>query len=228
MIRFLDIIFSLSALIIFSPIFIFIIIILKFTGEGEIWYFQKRVGKCQEQFDLIKFVTMVKNSENMGTGTVTLKNDSRILPFGKFLRRTKINELPQLINILKGDMSIIGPRPQDKRCFDAFPKSKWEIICSVRPGLSGIGSIVFRNEEEMLADPCNSEKIYDDVIMPYKAELEEWYTHNNSLLNYFKLIILTVIVVLLPRGDKYVNIFFGKLPIPKEEMNSLLKAYNEK
>lgn len=228
MIRILDIIFSLSALFIFSPIFIFIIIILKFTGEGEIWYFQKRVGKCQKQFDLIKFVTMVKNSENMGTGTVTLKNDSRILPFGKFLRRTKINELPQLINILKGDMSIIGPRPQDKRCFDAFPESKWEIICSVRPGLSGIGSIVFRNEEEMLADPSNSEKIYDDVIMPYKAELEEWYTHNNSLLNYFKLIILTVIVVLLPRGDKYIDIFFGKLPVPNEEMNSLLKAYNEK
>lgn len=226
MIRFLDIIFSLLALFIFSPIFIFIIIILKFTGEGEIWYFQKRVGKCQEQFDLIKFVTMVKNSENMGTGTVTLKNDSRILPFGKFLRRTKINELPQLINILKGDMSIIGPRPQDKRCFDAFPESKWKIICSVRPGLSGIGSIVFRNEEEMLADPYNSEKIYDDVIMPYKAELEEWYTYNNSLLNYFKLIILTVIVVLLPRGDKYIDIFFSNLPIPNKDMSRLLEIYN--
>ena len=228
MIRFLDIVFSLSAIFLFSPIFLFVILVLKFTGEGEIWYFQKRVGKHQKKFDLIKFVTMVKNSENMGTGTVTLKNDFRILPFGKILRKTKINELPQLINILKGDMSIIGPRPQDKRCFDAFPKSKWEIICSVRPGLSGIGSIVFRNEEEMLADPYNSEKLYDDVIMPYKAELEEWFTKNNSLINYFKLIILTVIVVLMPRADKYINIFFNNLPIPNDDMGRLLKIYNEK
>tara|TARA_X000000950_G_scaffold215103_1_gene258881 strand:+ start:35867 stop:36550 length:684 start_codon:yes stop_codon:yes gene_type:complete len=226
MIRFLDIFFSSLALLLFSPIFFFVILILKFTGEGEIWYFQPRVGMHQNKFNLIKFVTMIKNSENMGTGTVTLKNDSRILPFGKFLRKTKINELPQLLNILKGDMSIIGPRPQDERCFKAFPSSKWKVICSVRPGLSGIGSIVFRNEEEMLADPDNSEKIYDHIIMPYKANLEEWFTQNNNLLNYLKLIVLTLLVVLLPKGDKYINIFFRNLPTPNEEMSRLQEMHN--
>ena len=123
-------------------------------------------------------------------------------------------------------MSVIGPRPQDRRCFEAFPRSKWEIICSVRPGLSGIGSIVFRNEEEMLSDPNNSEKTYDEVIMPYKAELEEWYTRHNSLLNYFKLIALTVIVVLLPKADEYISKFFNNLPAPNDRMDRLLKMHN--
>ena len=121
---------------------------------------------------------MLKNSENIGTGTVTIKDDPRILPVGHFLRRTKINELPQLINVFLGDMSVIGPRPQDQRCFDAFPVNAQPIIASVLPGLSGIGSVVFRNEEEMIGDPSNADFFYDNVIMPFKAELEIWFVEN--------------------------------------------------
>ena len=119
--RFLDITFSLLALICLLPFLLPIALALKFTGEGEILFSQKRVGKNGKLFNLFKFATMLKNSPNLGSGTVTLKDDPRVLPFGGFLRKTKINELSQLINILRGDMSIVGPRPQTPRCFDVFP-----------------------------------------------------------------------------------------------------------
>ena len=138
MVRFLDIFLSLIALILLSPVFFITSIILKMTGEGEVFFIQERCGQYGEIFNLIKFATMKKNSPNIGTGTVTLKDDPRVLPVGKFLRTTKINELPQLLNVLAGKMSIIGPRPQTQRCFDAFPKSSQEKIANVRPGLSGV------------------------------------------------------------------------------------------
>ena len=117
MLRLFDIIFSGFALIMLSPILLSIIILLKFTGEGEIFFFQDRIGKNGEYFKLFKFVTMLKNSENIGTGTVTLHNDPRILPLGRFLRNTKINELPQLINIFKGDMRYNWASPSNKTLF---------------------------------------------------------------------------------------------------------------
>ena len=125
-----------------------------FDVEGEIFFMQQRIGCRGEPFDLFKFATMLKDSPSMGVGTITLKNDPRILPVGKFLRSTKINEIPQLLNIIKGDMSFIGPRPQTKRCFDAFPPQSQKVIGLVPPGLSGIGSIVFRNEDKMLESWC--------------------------------------------------------------------------
>ena len=103
---------------------------------------------------------MLKNSENIGTGTITVSNDPRVLPFGKFLRRTKINELPQLFNIILGDMSIIGPRPQTERCFNAFPIKSQNIIKKMKPGLSGLGSLVFRNEDQMMADNSNANQFF--------------------------------------------------------------------
>ncbi|MCK4440712.1 MAG: sugar transferase, partial [Sulfurovaceae bacterium] len=169
--RFFDILFSSLALIVLSPLLIIVMIILKFTGEGEIFYVQPRVGEGGKMFNLLKFATMLKDSANMGTETVTVKNDPRVLPFGAFLRKTKINELPQLINILRGDMSVIGPRPQAKRCFLAFPKDIQKSIIKVKPGLSGIGSIIFRDEETMLDNPKIDRLLfYDTVIAPYKGE----------------------------------------------------------
>ena len=100
---------------------VFTSIILLFTGEHQIIYFQKRIGKSLKTFSIWKFTTMLKNSENMGEGLLTVREDPRVLPFGKFLRKTKINELPQLLNIFLGDMSFVGPRPQTQRCFYAFP-----------------------------------------------------------------------------------------------------------
>jgi lipopolysaccharide/colanic/teichoic acid biosynthesis glycosyltransferase len=177
------------------------------------------VGKGGEMFGLLKFATMLKNSPNIGTGTITVKGDSRVLPFGKFLRKSKINELPQLINILKGDMSVIGPRPQDMRCFIVFDKQDQENIKKVRPGLSGIGSIVFRDEESIMdrADTVDKEKFYDTVISPYKGKLESWYFNNRSLLLYFQLIWLTFYVVV--KSDAKINYhkLFNKFPrIPIE------------
>jgi len=222
LIRFFDILFSGIALIVLLPLLIPVMIILKFTGEGEVFYLQERIGKDGKPFKLIKFATMLKNSPNMGTGTVTVKDDPRVLPFGRILRKTKINELPQLINILKGDMSIIGPRPQTPRCFLAFPKKSQEAIKQVKPGLSGIGSVVFRNEEEILDDlNIDRLKFYDEVIAPYKGELEEWFIKNRNLYTYFMLIFLTIWAVINPTTKLHFKIF-KDLPKPPKELKGKL------
>lgn len=219
MIRAFDIIFASLALIFLAPLLIPVIIALKLTGEGELFFTQKRIGKNQEVFELFKFATMLKNSEHIGTGTVTVKDDPRILPFGKFLRKTKINELPQLVNILLGQMSLIGPRPQDKRCFDAFPEHMHATITSVAPGLSGIGSIIFRNEEEMIDGSADPDSFYDNLVMPYKAELEAWFVTNRSIKLYFLLILATLVAVAMPDQLKTWKWFRG-LPKPPEELSA--------
>ena len=198
--RLLDIIFSGLALVLLAPLLLPVVLILRFTGEGEIFFRQNRVGQGGKPFGLLKFATMLKDSPNMGAGTITLKDDPRVLPVGRVLRKTKINELPQLINVLKGDMSIIGPRPQTRRCFDAFPKPAQKAILTVRPGLSGIGSIVFRGEEDMMHAAGDPDHFYDHVIMPYKGALEEWYVRHQGLGTYLRLIALTAWVVLRPRS----------------------------
>ena len=215
--RFFDILFSGLALVVLIVPLSVIMVLLKFTGEGEVFYKQERIGKGGKVFSVLKFATMLKDSANIGTGTVTLKNDSRVLPMGKFLRKSKINELPQLFNIFGGSMSIIGPRPQTRRCFDAFPQEAQAEIIKVRPGLSGIGSIVFRNEEDMMDDAENADMIYNDVIMPYKGDLERWYVSNKSLFVYFACIILTVWVVLTAKGDAVFQLF-NTLPKPPENL----------
>lgn len=216
--RFFDIIFTSIALVLLSPIFVFLIFILRITGEGEIFFRQNRVGQGGKNFKLFKFATMLKDSPNMTTGTVTVKDDPRILPMGKFLRKTKINELPQLINIFNGDMSFIGPRPQTQRCFEAFPLILQKEIIKVRPGLSGIGSIIFCNEEDMICKNNEPEKFYDEIIMPYKGSLENWYVSNQNIFTYFSLIILTIWVV-LGLNSQMIWKFFRDLPSPPKELD---------
>ncbi len=198
--RIFDITFSLLAIIFFLPLFIIISLILKMTGEGEILFFQKRVGINSEPFYVWKFVTMVKDSPNIGTGTLTISDDPRILPFGKILRKSKINELPQLFNILKGDMSII--------------------IYSNKPGLSGIGSVVFRNEESFLKD-LDSRNLYSSLIGPYKEDLEIWYHNNKSISLYFFLIIATIWVLIRPES-KILWRVYKSIPEPKNELKELM------
>ena len=178
---------------------------------------QARVGLHGEYFGLYKFATMLKDSPNIGSGTVTLKDDPRVLPVGKFLRKTKINELPQLLNIFFGSMSIIGPRPQTRRCFDAFPQQSQIAIMQVRPGLSGLGSIAFRGEEDMIDESTDPDRFYDEVIMPYKGLLEEWYVANESLTLYLKAIFATAVVVLVPSSRVLWSLFAG-LPAPPDEL----------
>lgn len=207
--RVFDVIFAGLALLILVPLLVPVALLLRFTGEGEVFYVQERIGRGGKPFGLYKFATMLKNSPSLGTGTVTVKGDPRVLPVGRFLRKTKLNELPQLLNILKGDMSIIGPRPQTLRCFNAFPpKSQAEII-KVRPGLSGIGSIVFRDEEELMHASNEPERFYDEVIMPYKGALEEWYVAHQGLRVYLAAIFVTAWIVIQPRSSMVWRAFPG-------------------
>lgn len=211
--RFFDLLLSSAAIIVLSPILLIIITILRFTGEGEVFFGQDRVGKNQAKFRLLKFATMLKNSESLGSGTVTLKNDFRVLPFGKFLRITKLNELPQLFNIFLGQMSIIGPRPLHSKQFSFYSDADQQIISSVMPGLSGVGSIIFRDEEKILQNSSDPDKTYTQQITPKKAALERWYVQNKSILLYFKLIVLTLIAVVFSDMDmkKFFNGLEGRL-----------------
>jgi len=201
--RFLDIILSFISIVLFSPFFIPIMIILKFTGEGEIFYFQERVGENRKPFELFKFASMLKNSPSIGSGELTLKNDPRILPVGNFLRKTKINELPQIFNVFLGDMSIIGPRPQTVKYFNYYPEQDQIYLCKVKPGLSGIGSIVFRDEEEMCVETEGRtvEDIHKEDIIPRKIELERWYVENHSIWVDIKIIFVTIWIIIFSESE---------------------------
>ncbi|NCE72621.1 sugar transferase [Odoribacter sp. Z80] len=177
-------------------------LILWCTGEHKVWYLQKRVGYQNRIFSIFKFATMLKNSPNMGTGSLTTRNDPRVLPFGRFLRKTKINELPQIFNVLNGTMSMVGPRPQMEVDFKRFPEHIQQMIYKVRPGITGIGSIVFRDEERFLSQPdINPIAFYTEKIAPYKGELEIWYQKHASLRLDLKLMFLTIWVIVNPKSN---------------------------
>jgi lipopolysaccharide/colanic/teichoic acid biosynthesis glycosyltransferase len=219
--RFFDIVFSLSALLCLSPLLLPVVVVLRFSGEGEIFFLQQRTGRGGKLFDLYKFATMLKDSPNLGSGTVTLKSDPRVLPVGKFLRKTKINELPQLLNVILGDMSVVGPRPQTPRCFDVFPENLQPVISKVRPGLSGIGPIVFRDEESILSENEASVDFYDQVIAPYKGEVEAYYVERQNIYTYFAIIMLTVWVVVFTKSELVWKIF-SHLPPPPDSLQKHL------
>ena len=219
--RFFDIVFSGLSLLLLSPLLIPLAIILKCSGEGEVFFLQERVGKEGKLFKLFKFATMLKDSPNLGTGTVTIRDDPRVLPVGQFLRKTKINELPQLLNILFGNMSVIGPRPLTSHTFGSYLDATQAVIKQVRPGLSGVGSIIFRGEEDIMHGATASVDFYDNVILPYKGALEEWFVSNKSLYIYFLAIFITVWVVLFPKTKVAWTVFKG-LPEPPEELKKAL------
>ena len=206
--RFCDIIASLIALVILSPVFLVIMTILKFSGEGEVFYRQQRVGYKTKRFGIWKFATMVKNSASIGTGDVTLRNDPRVTRVGRFLRITKLNELPQLFNIVNGDMSVVGPRPLMPDGFNRYSTYIQERIYNVVPGLTGIGSIVFRDEEEIVSkSSLPPYECYEKVIMPYKGELELWYQENQSFYTDLVLIFLTVWYIFNPHSNLVFRVF---------------------
>jgi len=211
--RLFDIVVSLITLIILIPVFIPIMIILKFSAEGEIFYFQERYGIKNSKFQIWKFATMLKNSMNIGTGSITLQNDPRVTRIGFFLRKTKINELPQIINIIKGDISLVGPRPLVIKTFKAYNKAVQSKIYNVKPGLTGIGSIIFRDEELILSAVKDEDpyEFYKRVIAPYKGELEMWYQSNRSFFIDLKLIFMTAWVIFVPTSKLYEK-WFKDLP----------------
>tara|TARA_Y100000589_G_scaffold52985_1_gene44109 strand:- start:1114 stop:1770 length:657 start_codon:yes stop_codon:yes gene_type:complete len=209
--RVCDFIISAFALVILSPLLFPIAILLKLTGEGEIFYLQERIGINGRKFYLIKFATMLKNSPNMGAGELTLRDDSRVLPVGKFLRKSKLNELPQLWNIVIGNMSIVGPRPMVPNTYAEYSKEAQNKLNTIRPGLTGIGSIIFRDEEKFLENKKDPLEFYKNEIIPYKSDLEMWYVDNNNFINYLKCILITAWVILFPKSSIY-NYFFKDLP----------------
>jgi lipopolysaccharide/colanic/teichoic acid biosynthesis glycosyltransferase len=208
--RVFDVLLSFFVILVFSPILFLITIALKFTAEGEVFYLQKRIGYKNSIFKIWKFATMLKNSMNMGTGNITLENDFRVTRFGKILRKTKINELPQLFNILKGEISIVGPRPLVTRDFEAYPLNIQKIIYNVKPGLTGIGSIVFRDEEKIISenyDKNDPHIYYKEVIAPYKGVLELYYQKNQSFILDLKIIFLTAWVILFSNSNLHFKLF---------------------
>lgn len=214
--RIFDFFSSLLLFLLLIPLFIPIIILLRLTSEGEVFYLQERVGFNCQPFKIIKLATMLKDSSNMKGGHITIKDDPRLTFFGGFLRKSKINELPQLINIIKGDISVVGPRPVMQVSFDAYPSNVKKVIYNVKPGLTGIGSIIFRDEEELITSVKNNGgdimDYYKNKIYPYKGKLEIWYQNNRSLLLDFQLIFLTIWVILFPNSNLY-NKLFKDLPV---------------
>jgi len=208
--RFTDILIATIALIFLSPILIPSIIILMLTGEHEVFYFQKRLGYKNRIFNICKFATMLKNSPNMGTGEITLRNDPRVTRFGKILRITKINELPQIINVFKGDMSIVGPRPLMEVSFKQYPEEVQQKIYNSKPGMTGIGSLIFRDEEKMVSEAPDPRAMYTNIYL-YKGQLELWYQKNASLYTDFMIIFLTAWSILFPQNH-LVNKIFKDLP----------------
>jgi lipopolysaccharide/colanic/teichoic acid biosynthesis glycosyltransferase len=206
--RFLDIVLSFIALVILSPLLIPIVIGLLLTGEHYVFYFQKRIGYKNKPFDIWKFATMLKASPSLPGGIHTTRNDPRLMPLGGFLRKTKINEVPQLINILIGDMSVVGPRPLVDKAFNPYPAHVKANIYNVKPGLTGIGSIVFRDEEKWMTETkLDQEEFYSGHILPYKGELELWYQDHLTLYTDFMLVFLTAWVILFPKSELVYRIF---------------------
>jgi len=205
--RLIDIVLSSIALLVLFPLQVPIMVILKLTGEHHIFYTQPRMGKGGKPFNLLKFATMLLDSPNLGAGDLTLKKDPRVLPFGHFLRKTKINELPQLINVLKGDMSIIGPRPLTPKQFAVYSDEVKKAINDMTPGLSGIGSIVFRDEEDIIAKSSLSpHDCYQKSIALYKGELEMWYYQHRSLWIDTQIIFLTAWAILFSKSELHYRI----------------------
>lgn len=212
--RLLDIVLSGVAIIVLSPLLIPIMVALKCTGEHYVFYGQTRIGKNNNYFKIWKFATMLLNSPNMAGGLHTTRGDPRILPLGGFLRKTKINELPQLFNIFLGDMSIVGPRPLVDKTFAPYPEEVKKRIYSVRPGLTGIGSVVFRDEERIISESkLPPEECYAKVIAPYKGALELWYLEHIGFWTDVKLIFLTAWVIFVPES-KLIEKLFKDLPKP--------------
>jgi len=214
--RFFDVLISGAALVILTPLLSPVMLALRLTGEGEVFYRQKRIGYHNTTFGIWKFATMLKDSPNLGTGSLTVRGDPRVTPVGRSLRATKVNELPQLINVLTGDMSFVGPRPQVQVDYDGYPPHVRERIYSVRPGVTGIGSIVFRDEERLLSQPgIDPRAFYRDEIAPYKGELEMWYLEHRSLWLDARLLFLTLWAVLRPEADVAYRAFADLPPRPQ-------------
>lgn len=213
----------LASLLLFAtlPIWIIVVPVLWVTGEGHVFFRQPRVGKGGKMIHLLKFTTMLEGSSTMGAGELTLHDDPRVLPVGRWLRKTKINELPQLINVINGDMSLVGARPQTPKYFLAFSRDAQDAIKHAKPGLTGLASIMFRDEETILASVQDPVMFDLQVIMPYKGRLEKWYLEHSTFKTYLLLVLLTAWVLFVPKSQIYWR-WLKDLPPPPVELEPYL------
>jgi len=194
MIRFCDIVFSAIGLLLLSPLFLLVYILIRCESKGGGFYCQQRVGKDGRMFGLYKFRSMRTGSDKKGLITVG-GHDSRITRMGYFIRKYKIDELPQLWNVLKGDMSLVGPRPEVKKYVDLYTEEQRRVL-SVRPGITDYASIEYVDENEILGNAEDPDRVYVEEIMPAKIKLNMRYIENRNLNEYFKIIGLTFINIL--------------------------------
>ena len=189
-IRLFDFLFSLIGLILLIPLFLIVAFLIVFDSSGGVFYYQKRVGKDNKNFTLIKFRTMAPASDNSGLLTIGSK-DQRVTRIGYYLRRYKIDELPQLVNVLIGSMSFVGPRPEVRKYVDIYNDEQTAIL-RIKPGITDYASIEFTNESEILSLSKDPERTYIEEIMPLKIRLNMIYINNRSVKTYFRIIFLTI------------------------------------
>ena len=189
MIRFFDILFSAIGLILLSPLFLIFWLLIKLGSKGPGFFIQERIGKDGKPFGLYKFRSMRTDSENEGLITIGT-HDHRITRIGHFIRKYKFDELPQLLNVLKGDMSLVGPRPEVRKYTDMYTDEQRKVLC-VRPGITDYASIEYVNENELLSKADDPERMYIEKVMPDKIKLNMKYLEHYTVGEYFKIIFLT-------------------------------------
>lgn len=204
--RFLDIIVSLVLLIILFPVFVVIAVAVVLDSGFPVFYRGERIGRDGRLFRIIKFRSMYVGSAQ--GPAITGKDDPRVTRVGKFLRKWKLDELPQFYNVLKGEMSLVGPRPEAPQYVEFYTDDEKKVL-SVRPGVTGVSQLLFRNEEEMLEGP-DPERFYLDVLMRQKLRCDLAYVNNQSLVFDLVLILLTLVAVVLPSAPGIKKLLFGK------------------
>jgi len=207
--RFFDVLFSSILIIMLSPIFLIIVFVLILFNSGEVLFVQKRIGYKNLEFKMFKFATMLKNSKDLPGGSITMRNDPRVSKIGGILRITKLNELPQFFNVLNGSMSFVGPRPMLMEGFDLYDKEAQAIMFLSKPGITGISSVIFRDEEKWVTEAVDisPKDFYIERIFPYKGQLEEWYFKKKSFLVDFLILILTLVKIVLPGSNLEFKLF---------------------
>jgi lipopolysaccharide/colanic/teichoic acid biosynthesis glycosyltransferase len=198
--RTFDILISTLGMIVLSPFFIFVAVLIKREGPGPIFYRGPRTGRSGKDFGILKFRTMVENAKSYAGPRVTAKDDKRITPLGKWLRDTKLNELPQLWNVFVGEMSLVGPRPEDSEIVKTLPADARDEILSVRPGITSPASILYRNEESMLTSDGLMDVYFRDIV-PDKLRLDRLYVRSHSFMGDLDIIFWTAIA-LIPTADR--------------------------
>ena len=220
--RLLETIVSVALLILVSPVLVVVALIVWRSSPGPLFYRQKRVGRDGKIFDIMKFRTMCVGADQYGP-SVTSCDDSRITPVGRFLRNSKLDELPQLFNVVNGTMSLVGPRPQVPRFVDHFEPEKRDVVLSVRPGVTGLTALCFRNEERLLSNISDRETYYIERILPVKLELDAWYVQHRSLAKDLYIFSATAILLLVPPVRRRLA---PHRPVREEEMaGKIMRRY---